>query len=100
MKKILFTIILITIVLLTTSCGKTNSIVGTWKSDDGLTYNFNSDGTGTYNIIESVLNFTYTIEKNTISILYESDTIPYKAEFSIKNDILKFNDDDIVYYRK
>ena len=100
MKRVLLILTVFVVVFFTTSCKKTNSIVGTWESDLGLIYTFNADGTGTYNIIESTLKFTYKIEDNTISILYESDTIPYKAEFSIKNDILEFSDDDYFYRRK
>lgn len=76
MKKIaLFTAVLTLVMFLLASCG--NSIVGTWSKTDSsilgdltTTYTFNSDGTGNINALGMNVSFTYTTEKDQITITY------------------------------
>ena len=81
---------------------KDNPLVGTWKyevSSLNYTYVFKADGTGTY-FGES---FTYTVDGNKLSILYDGNTAPFETEFSIDGDKLIIKDsfgEDTVYIRQ
>ena len=85
-----------------------NSIVGQWEYteegvDGAFVYTFNEDGTGNYDMAGTVKAFTYTIEGNTLSILYEGDTEPFELPFVVTDTTLTVkdsNDEDVVYNKK
>lgn len=79
-----------------------NPIVGKWTYNDSYTYSFKDDGTGTYDT-GKMMSFTYKINGNRISILYEGNTVPFETEFSIKDDVLNIKDsfgNDTLYKKK
>ena len=101
MKKVIKIIVLIlllcVIVFALTGCAnkdekeskKVDPIVGSWAYGSGsFTYVFNEDGTGTY----AGRSFTYKIEGDHISILYDGDSVPFETEYHIDGDTLNVID--------
>jgi len=82
------------------ACEKKEGIVGKWTySSGGYTYTFNADGTGDYNGSK----FTYTIDGDKLSILYDGTTAPFETTFSIDGDKLDVKDslgNSTIYNRK
>lgn len=115
MKKIALSILLIVSLCFTifalTGCGNSNNskeeitLVGNWKTNFAgydYTYTFNDNGTGKYDAAGTVMEFTYTTEGNTISILYTGNTAPFKTEYSIDGETLNVKDsfgNDTLYKR-
>jgi len=82
-----------------------NSIVGSWECKDyaGAVYNFNSDGTGTYEFGGGAMNFTYEDSGESVSILYEGNTIASEYSYTIDGDTLNISDstgETVVYIKK
>ena len=84
-----------------------NGLVGSWDYSElsGMVYNFNADGTGTYDIFGEVLDFTYEADGSTLKIALADDEVdtPTKLEYEIDGDTLIVKDsagNDIVYKRK
>ena len=79
-------------------------IVGSWEYESGgYTYNFNADGTGTYDVGSTVMNFTYELKGSVLSLLYEGNTDPLELEYEISGDTLNVKDSfgsDTIYKRK
>ena len=82
-----------------TKTESTASIVGNWKYESGamsgaidLYYTFNADGTGKYDAAGTLMEFTYTIDRNNISILYKDNTTPFKTEYEINANTLNAKD--------
>ncbi len=80
------------------------SIVGKWKYKNGgnFIYTFNKDGSGTYEVGESTMKFTYKTDKDKLSILYDGDTESFDTTYSIENDVLNVKDSngkDVLYKR-
>lgn len=102
MKKILYVIGIIASICLLVGCGKKEekiTIVGTWSYDSLYTYVFNADGTGDY----SGMNFTYTVDGDKLSILYEGNTDSFETTYRIEDNKLIIKDsfdEDVVYTRK
>ena len=84
---------------------KTNEIVGSWKyqgSGDYI-YTFKEDGTGTYKVGSTTMEFTYKTEGKKLSITYKGNTEPFETEYSIKNNVLNVVDslgNDTLYNKK
>lgn len=79
------------------STSKQESIVGIWKNDTTLEgyefiYTFKEDGTGEYDAAGTLMPFTYTINGDQISILYEGDTVSFDTTFSVEGDTLNVLD--------
>ena len=76
------------------------AIVGTWTYETGgFTYTFNEDGTGDY----CGMAFTYTVDGNKLSILYENNTAPFETEFEITGNKLNVKDSfgsDTIYVKQ
>ena len=76
------------------------AIVGTWEYESGgFTYVFNKDGTGEY--VGKA--FTYTLDGNKISILYDGNTAPFETEYEIDGNKLNIKDSfgtDTIYIKK
>ena len=89
-----------------TGSGDANAdpIVGSWEYESGgYTYTFNADGTGNYDAAGTVMNFTYTTEGDTLSILYDGNTAPFETQYSIDGDKLNVIDslgNDTIYIKK
>ena len=60
---------------------KMSTIIGTWKSDDGVSYTFNEDGTGIYNNGEEDSEFTYTEKNFGITITPGNGDDPLKYDY-------------------
>ena len=74
---------------------KEDPIVGKWKNSSfgyDFVYTFNSNGTGNYNAAGTNMPFTYKIDGNKISILYDGNTESFDTEFEIKGDTLNVKD--------
>ena len=74
---------------------KETSIVGEWKNTlEGFDfiYTFNADGSGKYDAAGTLMPFTYTIDGDKISILYEGDTVSFDTTFSVNGDTLNVVD--------
>ena len=82
-----------------------NSIIGSWKNDElgyDFIYTFNEDGTGEYDAAGTIMEFTYEIDGNNISILYKGNTVSFDTTFKIKGDELNVVDslnNDTIYKR-
>ena len=102
MKKILMVLVLFITVFTLVGCGsKKTGIVGKWEYEGSslYVYTFNEDGTGNYSGME----FTYTIDGDKISILYNGNTIPFETTYKLegnKLNILDSNGNDTIYKRK
>ena len=57
------------------------------------TYTFNENGTGTYEIWGEVINFTYTVYGNELSIIYEEKYPPRKFEITVDDEALTIIDE-------
>ena len=66
------------------------AIVGNWVygSNSSYEYEFKEDGTGSY----YGRTFTYTIDGEKISILYDGDSAPFESTFSIDGNKLDIKD--------
>ena len=84
-----------------------NSIVGSWKNDTTIlgyefVYTFNADGTGNYNAAGTDMPFTYKIDGDKISILYDGDTVSFDTTFSLNGNtlnVLDSNGNDTLYQK-
>jgi len=103
MKKILVVVVLCFAVLLLVGCGK-KGLTGSWKSESGnYTYTFKEDGTGTYDVSGTKMEFTYTTEGSKLSITYKGTTAPFETTFEINGNKLNVKDsfgNDTIYVRK
>ena len=83
--------------------GGADSIVGQWASQDydgAFVFTFNEDGTGNYDASGTDMPFTYTIDGDQLSILYDGDTISFDTPFTISGTTLTIKDsmdEDVVY---
>ncbi len=83
----------------------TGSIVGYWQTELAgydFIYSFNEDGTGYYNAAGTVMPFTYAIEGDNLSILYDGDTEPFDTKYELKGNVLNVKDSsdkDTLYQR-
>ena len=79
-------------------------IEGSWEYESGgYIYTFNADGTGTYDISGTIMNFTYTADGSVLAITYEGSDAPMELEYEIDGDKLNVKDSmgsDTIYYRK
>ncbi|MBO4897120.1 MAG: hypothetical protein J5590_02325 [Clostridia bacterium] len=76
---------------------ESSAIVGQWKNDTYLPgtefiYTFNDDGTGEYDAGGTLMKFTYEIDGENISILYDGNTAPFETTFQIDGDTLNVLD--------
>lgn len=70
MKKVTKLVVLLAMLLGLVGCGG-NKITGTWKSEVGLTYTFNSNGTGSqgFSLGDMSQEFTYTLKDDELQIV-------------------------------
>ena len=93
LRVVCLTAVLVVSMFLLTACGSKNPIVGQWKYNSGsYIYTFKEDGTGSYEYLGSKMEFTYTLDGNKISILYNGSTSPFESEYSIDGNTLNIKD--------
>ena len=101
MKKMFIAAFLFASVLLLTGCGK-KGIVGKWAYGSYV-YTFNEDKTCTYDAAGALMECTYEVDGENLSILYKGNTVPFKTTFKIEGNKLHVMDsfgNDTVYTRK
>ena len=82
------------------------NIVGNWASRDfdGLfIYTFNEDGTGNYDAAGTQMPFTFTMEGDKLSVLFDSDTDSFDTVYKIEGNSLTIKDslgEDVIYDKK
>lgn len=82
------------------------NIVGNWASRDfdGLfIYTFNEDGTGNYDAAGTQMPFTFTMEGDKLSVLFDSDTDSFDTVYKIEGNTLTIKDslgEDVIYDKK
>ena len=81
------------------------SLVGTWEYEEmaGIAYRFNADGTGSYDMLGEVMEFTYTDKGGSVEIMYSDADVPYTADYTIEGDALIIKDStgmDVKYIKK
>ncbi len=89
----------------TTASAEGSPLIGSWEYEEiaGFTYTFNANGTGTYDVMGEVMNFTYTDNGNSIEMLYEDMDAPSTYEYSINGNSLTIKDsfgEDVKYVKK
>ena len=113
MKKIINKIslfsILLFVLIITTACGKSNSIIGTWNyykdgdvSND-IYYTFEKGGNGSYTYAGNTMKFTYEDRGTKVIISYDKNNSKNEFDYSIKDGILTIKDSfnsDVTYKRK
>ena len=118
MKKafriVLAALLLASMLLALTACGGSNepetpadpakAIVGQWKYKSGnYVYTFKDDGTGSYDAAGTLMEFTYEIDGENLSILYSGSSAPFKTTFSINGkelDVKDSNGNSTIYIRQ
>ena len=81
-----------------------NLLLGEWIYETGgYTYEFKADGSGTYNVGDTVMKFTYEVDGSTLSLTYEGVTTPTDLEYSVEGKTLNIKDSfgsDTIYKKK
>lgn len=74
------------------------AIIGKWEfidpnaSEIQFVYKFEEDGSGSYYAAGTDMPFTYSLDGNRISIIYDSG--PFETEYEINGDVLNIKDSD------
>lgn len=76
------------------SCNREKSIIGSWEyGEDGFSYTFEKDGTGCFQLGQQKNYFTYTLNSNELTLLYDTNTTTYNYTFELGDDnTLKLTD--------
>ena len=103
MKKYLFVIMFLVSILFVSGCGaKKDAIVGKWANGSFI-YTFNEDKTCSYDAAGTLMEFTYKIDGDKLSILYKNSTAPFETTYSIEGSTLHVKDsfgNDVKYEKK
>ena len=80
-------------------------LIGSWEYEEmaGFTYTFNADGTGKYDIMGEVMNFTYTDNGDSFTMTYDDMDTPTTLDYVIEGDTLTVKDSfgtDVRYVKK
>ena len=68
-------------------------IVGEWVYEaGGYTYDFRADGSGIYKLGESVMEFTYTTNGNTLVLKYEGISAENTFDYTLEGNSLNIED--------
>jgi hypothetical protein len=82
-KSVGIAVLLLGIVFAFSACGGGDDITGKWEGDDGITYDFQDDGTLAL-VMEGMGEFTASYEVSdgniTIDMMGEKVTAPYKID--------------------
>lgn len=86
-------ILILIIVLIVKGCsGGKNDIVGTWRLDDSVKYQFEKDGTGTMLLTNSRYDYTFEVKGENLHIDYEDDIlVDGSYTFTVEGDTLILN---------
>ena len=109
-KKVFAVLLILVLTFSLIACGKKNTIVGAWIESNDKTvkdeYTFNADRTGAYTMYSmSPIDFTYTIEGETVSIVMKllgEDTVKsysYKLD-SDKQLTMTIDGKDVAFQKK
>lgn len=92
---LIIVIVAIGAILVKNIISNNSKIVGSWEFQYGTSYTFNKDGTGSTNMLNYKIEFTYKITSNKISITYKNGQGTFETEYSIKGNKLYIGDDII-----
>ncbi len=107
-KNILVSFIVVMLCVTLFGCGndkkeaKKDPIIGKW-AQGSYVYTFNEDKTCSYDAAGTLMNCTYEINGDKISILYTGSTAPFETTFSIEGNKLNVKDSlgrDTIYEKK
>ena len=104
-KGILSLLLVLTVAVLLTGCGKKKGLIGSWayESGSGYVYTFNEDKTCSYEALGTKMECTFVDDGEKVSILYKGNTAASTYEYKIEGDTLTIKDSfgkDVVYKRK
>ena len=105
MKKTLLTLLLFVGIIAVSACQKKDekpAIVGKW-AHGSYVYTFNEDKTCSYDASGSLMECTYTIDGDKLSVLYNGNTAPFETTYSIDGNKLNVKDsfgNDTIYEKK
>jgi uncharacterized lipoprotein YehR (DUF1307 family) len=106
MKKYILSILLVmTLTILLTGCGKDKGLIGSWEYEQGsgYIYTFNEDKTCSYEAFGTKMECTYEDDGKKVSILYTGNTLASSYEYKVEGDTLTIKDSfgkDVIYKRK
>ena len=89
----------------TTADSNASPLIGTWDYEDlsGVSYTFNADGTGEYELLGEVMSFTYTDNGDSVEILYADVDGPSALDYRIDGNVLIIKDsfgEDVKYIKE
>ena len=106
MKKTIYGIALVMLLVLVVGCGKKEGLVGKWRADGysvDYYYIFNEDKTCAYEMAGARMECTYEDDGKAVTILYTGNTDASTYEYKIDGDTLLIKDslgNDVKYVRK
>ena len=104
-KYYIVSCVLLVCVLFISGCSKSNksnSIVGKWVNGSYI-YTFNDDKTCSYDAHGTLMECTYEIDGDKVSILYKGNTSAFETTYYIECDTLHIKDSfgsDVKYEKK
>lgn len=68
--------------------GERFALIGSWayENDENFVYTFNANGTGTYDVYGEILNFTYTDNGTSVTIVF--DDAPGTFDYTVDGNTL------------
>ena len=68
--------------------GERSALIGSWayENDENFVYTFNANGTGTYDVYGEILNFTYTDNGTSVTIVF--DDAPGTFDYTVDGNTL------------
>ncbi len=103
LKRIVLVLIIMIGITCIIGCGKVKKpLVGSWDHN-GFIYTFNSDNTGNYNALGTILEFSYEDDGERVTLNYKDVIIPSVYEYKIEGKKLIIKDslgDDVEYIKK
>ena len=89
----------------TAASDESSELIGSWEYEEmeGFTYTFNADGTGKYDVMGDVIDFTYTDNGDSFTMTYDDVDTPLTMEYVIEGNTLTVKDSlgsDVKYIKK
>ena len=93
-KGILSFLLVVTVSVLLVGCGGKKGLVGQWQyeSGSGYIYTFNEDKTCSYDAAGTLMECTYEVDGEKLSILYKGSDASFDTTYSVEGDILYVKD--------
>ncbi len=102
-KRIVLVLVIMVGITCLVGCGKKAfTLVGSWDHN-GFVYTFNSDKTGNYNSLGTILEFGYEDDGEKVTLHYKNSTMENVYEYKIEDNKLIIKDSfgkDVEYIRK